>query len=244
MIAFEKTIGRIAAELPASIAVFERHQLDYCCGGDRTFQDACRERGLSPEAVAAEIEAAVQAAPPPARDWTQASLGELLDHIVETHHAYLRAELPALEQRLAKTLEAHGAAHRATLEPLQQTFQALQEEIYGHLHKEEMILFPFIRQIEEARRDGRIPPPAPFGSVENPIRVMRHEHDNAADALTQMRRITQNYTLPPDACSTFEALYRGLEKLEADLHRHIHLENNILFPRAIELELGRAAAAV
>ncbi len=240
MIAFETTVGGIAAEFPAAIAVFERHHIDYCCGGNRTFAEACRDRGLAPELVAAEIEAAHRTTPMPAEDWTQASLGKLLHHILEAHHAYLRAELPALEQRLAKTLEAHAAAHGDMLGQLQQTFLALSEEIYGHLHKEERILFPFIREMEAAQLEGRTPPQAPFGALENPIRVMRREHDGAAAALLQMRRITRDYTLPPDACPTFEALYRGLEGLEADLHRHIHLENNILFPRAIQAESDRA----
>jgi regulator of cell morphogenesis and NO signaling len=244
MIALEKTVGRIAAETPASIGVFEKFGIDYCCGGDRPFAEACRERGLAPEAVAAEIEAAGAASGEAVRDWTQAPLAELIDHILSRHHEYLRAELPALEQRMGKTLEAHGTVHGETLRALQQAFLELEEELYGHMHKEEMILFPSIREMEAALAQGRVPAPPPFGSVRNPIRVMRFEHDNAAGALERMRRLSANYAPPAEACATWQALYRGLEQLEADLHRHIHLENNILFPRAEELEAGRAAAAV
>ncbi len=244
MIAVDKTVGRIAAEKPASIGVFEKFGIDYCCGGDRPFGEACRERGLAPEAVAAEIEAAGAASGEAFRDWTQAPLAELIDHILSRHHEYLRAELPVLEQRLGKTLEAHGAAHGETLRALQQVFLELEEELYGHMHKEEMILFPSIREMEAAAGQGRVPAPPPFGSVRNPIRVMRFEHDNAAGALERLRQLSGQYALPAEACATWQALYRGLEQLEADLHRHIHLENNILFPRAEELEAGRAAAAV
>lgn len=242
MVSHEKTVGHIAAEAPAAIAVFEKFGIDYCCGGGQSFAEACRARGLAPEAVAAEIEAALQATPAPTWDWTRASLGELIDHILATHHEYLRAELPVLEQRLAKTLEAHAAAHGDSLRALQHTYSALQEELYGHMHKEEMILFPAIREMEAARLQGRRPAPSPFGSVQNPIRVMRLEHESAAHALQQMREITGDYAPPSDACATYEALLGGLRRLEADLHQHIHLENNILFPRAAELEAAAVAA--
>ena len=230
-----KAIGQIAAELPGSIPVLEKFGLDYCCHGDQSLEQACLSRGLSPDAIVAEIEAAVSQAPEPARDWTRATVSELIDHILEKHHEYLRAELPALEHRLKRTREAHPS-HAALLEELERTYFALQEELYGHLHKEEMILFPTLRGLEEAVNQQRPVPPPPFGTVNNPIRVMRMEHDNAAVALAKMRSITGNYTLPADACATWEALYRGLQELEADLHIHIHLENNILFPRAVELE--------
>lgn len=244
MTTLDKTVGQIAAELPASIGVFEKFQIDFCCGGDRPFAKACRARGLAPEAVAAEIEAAVRmGADAPLRDWTRARLSELLDHILKTHHACLRTELPVIKQRLVKILEAHAATHGESLRRLQQTFFELEKEIHGHLHKDELILLPFLRQIEAARLKGRVPAPAPFAAVENPIRVMRHEHDNAVAARQRMREITFDYRVPPDACATYEALYRGLEKLEADLRQHIHLENNILSPRAVALEAGRSAAS-
>jgi len=237
MIAIGKAVGRIAAELPGSIPVLEKFGLDYCCHGDQSLEQACLSRGLSPEAVAAEIEAVVSQSPHPARDWLRATASELIDHILEKHHEYLRAELPALQHRLGRTREAHPS-HAALLDELHHTFLALQEELYGHLHKEEVILFPAIRALEEAATQGRRAQPLPFGTVNNPIRVMRLEHDHAKAALERLRNITGDYALPQDACATWEALYRGLRELEADLHMHIHLENNILFPRAIELESG------
>jgi len=238
MITNDASVGSIAAQTPASIGVFEKFGIDYCCGGGRPFATACRERGLAPEAVAAEIEAAASLALPPARDWMRASLDELIVHILSTHHEYLRAELPALEQRLAKTLEAHAANHGERLRALQEVYSGLQEELYAHLHKEEIILFPAIRELEAAHGEDRRPAPTPFGSLQNPIRVMRHEHDNAAKALERMRDLTGCYTPPPDACASYEALLAGLRRLDADLRQHIHLENNVLFPRAAELEAG------
>lgn len=232
------TVGEIATQTPAAVRVFEKHQIDYCCGGQRSLQAACQERGISAEALLAELEQAGRL-PDSGRDWTHASLAELVEHILSTHHDYLKQELPALSARLVRVMEAHGANHGQTLVPLSSAFRSLQEEITGHLRKEEMVLFPAILELETASAAGRRPAPTPFGSIGNPIRMMVFEHDNAGEALSEMRRLTQGYVTPPDACATFRALYQGLEELEADLHQHIHLENNILFPRAIRLEQGQ-----
>ncbi len=221
----ERTLGEIAAGNPGAVRVFEKHQLDYCCGGDRPIEQACREKGLSVKQLLREVEQAAATEPP--QDWTGRSLAELIDHIVSTHHAYLKAELPALEARIAKVLEAHGAAHSSSLVPLGHTFADMKAELSAHMMKEEMILFPLIKQMEAGTH---------YGSVSAPIRVMEYEHDSAATALREMRRLTSDYSLPPDACHTYRALFGGLRALEIDLHLHIHLENNILFPRAAELE--------
>jgi len=236
MIAGQKTVGEIAAEIPASVRVFEKYGIDYCCGGGRPLAQACREQGIPVDSLVAELETARLQGASAARDWNAAPLSELIDHILNTHHEYLRAELPALEARLTRVIEVHGQKYPESLLPLRQTYLALQEELYGHMHKEESILFPVIREMEAAAARGGRSFPAPFGSVENPIRVMRHEHDNAASALKQMRSLTSGYALPVDACATYQALFQGLQEFEADLHQHIHLENNILFPRATRLE--------
>jgi len=172
------------------------------------------------------------------RDWQTASLNELIDHIPTKHHAWLKTELPRLSRILHKLTEAHGAKHGDTLRALAGTFQALQQELDAHMMKEEVVLFPIIRSLEAASQAGVQPAPFHGGSVANPIRVMEHEHDSAGRALAEMRATTANYTLPADACNTYRALYDGLQELEADLHQHIHLENNILFPRAAALEAG------
>ncbi len=235
----EKTVGQLAAENPAAARILERHQIDYCCGGTRSLDEACRARGLDPQAVLAEIEGA--APPPGEQDWTTALLSDLADHIVAKHHAYLRSELPALSTRIEKVLAAHGERHGDSLRVVRDRFAALSAELGSHMLKEELILFPLIRQMEQARRSGTPLGAAHCGSVNNPIRVMMHEHDSAAGALRDIRSATSGFTLPPDGCTTYAAMLEGLKALEADLHLHIHLENNILFPRASRLEQELAA---
>jgi regulator of cell morphogenesis and NO signaling len=141
---------------------------------------------------------------------------------------------------MKKVSEAHREHHRAMLEPLAETFLALRDELGSHLMKEEMVLFPLMRSLEAASAAGLPSPPSHCGSVNNPIRVMVHEHDDAGSALARMRQLTAGYAVPADACNTFRGLFHGLQELEGDLHRHIHLENNILFPRAAAIEVGRA----
>jgi regulator of cell morphogenesis and NO signaling len=226
-----KTIGEIARENPSSVRVFEKYNIDFCCGGKVSFAAACQARGIAPAELAAELDQAAAARPDAGRDWSTAPLGLLIDHIVGTHHVYLKAELPRLEAWLDKVLAAHGASHGETLAPLGRTFAGLRAELESHMAKEEMILFPMIKGMESGRQAA-----SHCGSINNPIRVMVHEHDSAGQALEAMKRITANYTLPADACNTYRALFHGLLELEADLHQHIHLENNILFPRAAELE--------
>ena len=236
----ELTVGEIAAQSPASIRVFERHQIDFCCGGKVPVGDACNARGLDPDAVLDEIDAAAAAvaANPAEGDggWQSAALGNLVDHILSTHHAYLKTHLPRIATMLEKVIAAHGQRHGAMLEPLAGSFYAMQEELDAHLMKEEMVLFPLIRKIEESSRNGQAFGGYHCGSVQNPIRVMVMEHDSAGDALASMRQLTAGYAVPEDACNTFRGLFFELEALESDLHRHIHLENNILFPRAVKLE--------
>jgi len=236
----ELTVGEIAAQSPAAIRVFERHHIDFCCGGNVPLRAASTARGLALEFLVQEIDAEIaggalsteKAGP----DWQSASLSDLIEHIVATHHAYMKAQLPRIAEMMDKVLARHSANHGGVLEPLAMTFFAMREELEAHLMKEEMILFPLIRRIEHARQSGAVPPPSHCGSVGNPIRVMVMEHDSAGDALAKIRELTGGLTPPADACNTFRALYFELEALEADLHQHIHLENNILFPRAVEME--------
>ncbi len=224
-------LGRLVAERPSAARILESHRIDYCCGGERTLDQACRETGLDGQVVLEEIAAAQSASAAgedqPPTNWLEASLTELCDHIEQTHHAYLKSELPRLSELIDKVVAAHGESHPELL-AVQQVFAALQAELEPHLMKEERILFPAIRILEQPG-----PAPAfPFGTVANPIRMMEHEHDVAGSALKQLRKITNDYTLPDDACSAYQALYQALQALELDLHEHIHKENNILFPRA------------
>jgi regulator of cell morphogenesis and NO signaling len=231
----QTTVREIATTIPAAVRVFEKYNIDYCCGGHRPLGEACRERGLSPEAVLAEVEASARPEDS-GRNWSQAPLADLIAHILRTHHAYLNTELPLLEARLAKIVEKHGSNYPASLPPLQQVFAGLKAELESHCLKEEMVLFPVIEELETAAAEGRAPAPPPFGTVRNPIRMLILEHDSAGNALREMRRLTQDYAVPDDVCPTYRATFADLQALERDLHQHIHLENNILFPRAAALE--------
>jgi regulator of cell morphogenesis and NO signaling len=157
-------------------------------------------------------------------------------HIVGTHHEYLKLELPALGSRMNKVLAVHGPKDPQTISSLAEVFGSLRAEMEMHMHKEESMLFPFIEQYGRAETSGRPLPPVPFGSIANPIGVMEREHESAGGALLEIRELTHGFEYPSYACSTVRALFDGLKALEADLHVHIHLENNILFPRAIALE--------
>ena len=171
-----------------------------------------------------------------AHDWRSVALTDLADHIEQTHHVFMKEQLPHLAALLDKTLQAHGQKHGDMLDQLKQSFISLKTDIEMHLAKEEQILFPLIRQMEAFQRGQGPTPEMHCGTIGNPIRQMEHEHDAAGQLLAQMRRGTDNYTLPEDACPTFAALFEGLDALEKDLHEHIHLENNILFPKAQNLE--------
>lgn len=210
----DATIGQIAAETPASVRVFERYGIDYCCGGRVAFDEACRGRGLDAEAVRAEIEREAPVAEDHT-DWTKAPVNDLIDHILEKHHVYLKTNLPLIEAKIAKVMQAHGEKVPA----IAGVFGAMKEELDAHMMKEEMILFPMIRST------GR-------GAM-GPIRVMLAEHDSAGDALAALRSLTSGYAVPEGACNTWRSLYFELAELERDLHRHIHLENNVLFPRVL-----------
>jgi regulator of cell morphogenesis and NO signaling len=230
----EATISEIAANSLAAVRVFERLGIDYCCGGKRPLADACLEKGLDVGAVEAELESAGK---PEAseRDWNTAPLSELIDHIVRTHHDYLKRELGPLAARIEKVHRVYNERYGETLTGLPETFAALRSELELHLQKEEIILFPAIKSFEPGA--GR--PHTCFASVAQPIRMMEAEHDSAGSALERIHEITSNYSIPDYACITYKSMIAGLQELERDLHVHIHLENNILFPRAIAAEAAR-----
>lgn len=230
-------LSELAAASLAAVRILEQYGLDYCCAGARPLEDAAREKGLDAAALLEEIEKA-QASPGAERDWRTAPLAELIEHILRTHHEYLKLNLPALSRRLARVAEVHGEKDPARLSAMTEVLGGLRAELEEHMHKEEVILFPFLEQYGRAAAQGLPMPPVPFGTIANPIRVMEREHTSAGDALTRLRELTGGYRLPEWACDTVRALWRGLEELEQDLHMHIHLENNILFPRAIALEAG------
>ncbi len=230
------TVAEIAASSLAAVRVFEKFGIDYCCGGKRPLADVCKDKNYTLELVERELDAALAGGDAPERDWNTAPLVELIGHIVNVHHEYLRRELPAVQARLDKVYRVYNERYGPTLPGLPEVFADLRAELEMHMRKEEMVLFPAIAAGEAAADAGLPFPPTPFGTVANPIRMMEAEHDSAGQALARIREITSDYALPKHACVTYRALMSGLEELERDLHLHIHLENNILFPRAWKLE--------
>ncbi len=234
----KETVGQLVAQRPGLSRVFGELGVDFCCGGNRTLQDVCGEMGLDAEAVVEKLRAA-SSEKPEGPNCLEISLTELCDHIEQTHHAFLRTELPRLTEMADKVANVHGE-RVPKLHDVRQVFAGLRAELEPHMMKEEQVLFPAIRQMEKSS----VPIQHPFGSVGNPIHCMLGEHDIAGNALSTLRELTAGYQPPQDACNTYRALFDGLHELETDMHQHIHKENNILFPRAIEYEsqLGGATA--
>ncbi len=234
----EKTVREIALETPAAIRVFESLGIDYCCGGRKPLSEACAEAGVAMDRALALLTRAAAAPETSEADWSRATLAALTAHIVEVHHGYVRAETPRIESLLAKVGSKHSLK-RPELLRIERLFLALAQELATHMFKEEQILFPYIASLEEARAAKSALPHACFDSVERPIANMLADHDDAGALLAQIRALSNDYSVPEDACPTFAALYRALEEFERDLHMHVHLENNVLFPRAVALEHGR-----
>lgn len=229
-IAPETFIAKLATRHPGTIRVFQRHGIDFCCKGGRPLSEACAEKGLAFEGLRDELAEAAAGPGDDARDWNEAPLGELIDYIVARYHERLREELPRLDAMAARVLLVHGEKHPETLPALAATFQGLRAELESHMMKEEHVLFPAVREIEAGGGAER------GAWLSAPIAMMEHEHEDAGQALAELRRLTEGYQPPAGACTTFRGLYHGLAELETDLHHHIHLENNVLFPRAARLE--------
>lgn len=237
-----ETVGQIATKVPATRREFEKLGIDYCCGGNRTLAEACAEANIEVEQVLALLEKSTSSPSSPTdRVWNQEPLSELIAHITSTHHVFVRSECPRIKALADKVASAHGKNHPELL-AVQEQFSALAEELRVHLMKEEQILFPYVLRMEESTLAGEPAPPAMFGTVQNPIRMMEHEHDGAGAALRSLRSLTNGYQLPGDACISYRTLFEALHAFETDLHQHIHLENNLLFPRAAAMESGSRAA--
>jgi regulator of cell morphogenesis and NO signaling len=235
----EKTVRELALENPAATRVFEKLGIDYCCGGNKSLEEACRTVNLLMDEVLDSVEMAEQSARAVRKDrnWQTELLADLVAHITSTHHKYTREEMARLGPLFDKVCSVHGKNHPELLQ-MRAGFQGLAQELTMHMMKEEMVLFPYIVRMEESviQKEPVLPPP--FGSVQNPVSMMEHEHDSAGNALRAMHQASAGYTPPGDACISFQTLYKALADFEADLHQHIHLENNILFPRAIAMEKG------
>ena len=234
----EKTVRDIAIENPPAVRVFELLGIDYCCGGRRPLAEACASAGVSVNTVIEQL-AVVAPHDPTAKPkhWEDATASELITNIVESHHAFVRRETPRTEGLLAKLVNRHGPSH-PELGEIQQLFLALSQELATHMMKEEQILFPYVRNLEAGIQTS-----ACFPSVAMPISAMIAEHEDAGALLERMRELSHGYTPPEDACPTYRATFQALADFERDLHFHVHLENNILFPKAAALEVNSRRAA-
>jgi regulator of cell morphogenesis and NO signaling len=227
------TLGDLVSEAPGRAAVFDRLGIDYCCHGQRSLEDACAQAGLDPDAVRSELDAVSGAGSAGSAAWHPTEPAALATYIEATHHAYLHAELPEVDALAAKVLSVHRDRH-PELADVRRLVAELRAELEPHLLKEERVLFPAIRALVDGAREF------PFGTVRNPIAAMATEHDRAGELLAALRSATRGYAVPDDGCASYRALYERLAVAEADTHRHIHLENNVLFPAAIAVEAAAA----
>lgn len=232
-ISLQNTVGQLVVERPDRARVFEAFGLDYCCGGKRTILDACAEKGIDPSALLEALQVHDLTTPRSEElDWSRAGLGEIVDHILITHHEYLRRELPRIEAMAEKVALVHGERHPEMVE-VYKLFERFKPEQELHMAKEEGVLFPMCKLLDTA-----IEVPRTFcaGTLRHPIEAMEREHAMAGNDLAEMRRLTNGFTPPEDACNTFRVLLASLADLEVDMHLHIHKENNILFPKALAKE--------
>jgi regulator of cell morphogenesis and NO signaling len=227
------TVGEIVAADFRTAAVFERFGIDFCCGGRRLFAEACRTADADPAAVTSALDA-LTASSDKDDDATQWPTARLIDHIVSIHHESVRSAVPTIERYLAKLEGVHGARH-PELSRIRVYFEQIGADLTQHMVKEEQVLFPYVRELA-AREETCGMARSPFGTVENPIHMMEREHREVADGLRLIRELTLGYAAPADGCSTYAVCMAELTRFERDLHQHVHLENNVLFPRAIELE--------
>lgn len=216
-------------------AVFEKYSIDFCCGGKKPLEAACQEQGINVDDVLTDLRNLDQLAGSAGSRFADWDLDLLAEYIVQNHHQYLRRIIPSLSAHTEKIARVHGKNHPELL-PIAEQFAAVANELAGHMMKEERILFPYISLLASAKRTGTPAERPPFQTLRNPISMMEAEHQSAGDGLAFIRNASKGYTVPADGCTTYRVTYQELEEFERDLHQHVHLENNILFPKAIELE--------
>jgi regulator of cell morphogenesis and NO signaling len=234
MVQKENKIGEVVAQNFHAAKVFESYGLDFCCGGKKTIGEACNEKGIDSDLLINELNNSAEKKEN-TNNCSSWKADILADYIVNRHHTYVHKAIPSIEQRLAKVSGKHGERH-PELNIVAAVFSVLKDDLLIHMAKEEKMLFPFIKQLGSAEQDNLKINTAPFGTINNPIKVMESEHDNAGNLMKEISRLTNGFTPPEDACSGFRVLYSELKEFEEDLYKHIHLENNVLFPKANELE--------
>ncbi|HEV8369739.1 MAG TPA: iron-sulfur cluster repair di-iron protein [Pyrinomonadaceae bacterium] len=228
-----KTVRDLAVELPGATGVFEKLGIDYCCKGNQQLDDACAEAGIAIKEV---IELVEKQSHEVIEERNYTTAAELIKYIIDKHHSFTKTEIARLRLLIDKVCDVHGQNH-PELSRVRSVFQTLSAELVPHMMKEECVLFPHIVRMEAAENHNHPVSTPPFRTVANPVGTMKLEHEGAGYLLKQMRQITSDYSVPADACLSYQSLYEALEAFEKGLHQHIHLENNILFPRALEMEM-------
>lgn len=231
----ERTVGEIVAEDYRTAGVFKKFGLDFCCGGGRPITEACEQKGINVDILLDELEA-ITTDGDDSHNYKEWSPNLLIDYIEQRHHRFVRDKLPEIEIYAKKVAKVHGSRHEELNEILYE-FLMLKDELINHLEKEERLLFPYIKELVRCKENGEKMKQKPsFGTVENPVKMMEDEHDEAGEAMGKIQRLSDNFTPPEDACASYRVLFQNLEGFQNDLHKHVHLENNILFPKALELE--------
>ena len=229
------TIGDLVAKDFRTAAVFSKYGIDFCCKGNRTIEEACEKKGMNFSQIEKEVNSVLATKSEGAIDFKSWPTDLLIDYIEKTHHRYVEEKSTVLVAFLDKLSKVHGHNHPELFE-IKELFDGCAGELAQHMKKEELILFPFIKKMETAIRTNQLIEQPHFGTVENPITIMKHEHENEGDRFVKIAELTNNYTPPADACNTYKVTFAMLQEFEQDLHKHIHLENNILFPKAIEMQ--------
>ncbi len=230
----DKTVAEIVTENIKTAHIFKKYGIDFCCGGGITIEEACSKKGIDYSLLEKEL-VAVDMVVDKEHDYDKWDLHYLIDHIINVHHKYVEESIPLLLQYADRVAKVHGH-HYVEVVEINSLFHEVAQELSAHMKKEELILFPYIKQLVKAEKEGSTPARPHFGTVNNPIQMMEYEHENAGGIFKSIAKLSSDYTPPDEACNTFRALYAKLEEFEQDLHKHIHLENNILHPKAIALE--------
>lgn len=229
------SIGELVARDWRKAEVFKKYNIDFCCGGKSTVEEACSKKGIDPAMVQMELKEIEGRSSSNSHNFNSWELDFLIDYIVNNHHKYVAEAMPFLDELSIKVARVHGDRHPELLAIRQHTEEIIQE-LTMHMRKEELILFPFIKQIVAADRERRSLATPPFGSIANPIGMMEEEHTMAGNLLELIETLSDQFTPPADACMSYRVLFAKLEEFQQDLHQHVHLENNILFPKALNLE--------
>lgn len=229
------TIKEIVTQNYRAASVFEKYSLDFCCKGGVTISDACKEKHIDPASIITALHTLAEVPEESLHRFNQWSIPLLVSFIVENHHTYVKQTIPSMLAHTKKVAAVHGERHPEMI-AVAENFAVVANEMMNHMHKEERMLFPYIMALYDALHDKAPVPHSPFGTVRNPIAMMEQEHDAVGSLMYEIRNVTHNYAIPADACTTYRVTLQELKEFEHDLHQHVHIENNILFPKAAEME--------